>query len=298
MSAIRVARTTACAIGLVACSDATAPEPPERAADAEIELLVDVGDALRPTGAPAGSLPVSAGIFMTVPALGVHLPIAPAIVVDRARRLVEDTNGILAQCRLHLAVEAVQVIAVPPHLDTVQGNERGSWGGHPPDSVGDPDRFTYDQNEWLTSETRELFGYGKRYTSKNAIAVFIVEEIEYYIGEQRTAAGGLSFPPVAYHHVDDYPLRNSVLVRPIGRDPYRLPYASGFVVAHELGHMLLDTGDHAAQGAASALDEFDNLMTGGSAALLTSEQCDRMHTNRERLYGDASVHDPGPPGGG
>jgi hypothetical protein len=113
-----------------------------------------------------------------------------------------------------------------------------------------------------------------------------VGDIVYYIGERRLSPGGQSFPPVMYHHIDDYPLRNSVLVGHTGRDETGVPSASGWTVAHELGHMLLNTGDH--WGGAG------NLMTSGNT-LLTSDQCDRMHENRERLFGDDAVPDPGPP---
>jgi hypothetical protein len=158
----------------------------------------------------------------------------------------------------------------------VQANEVGSWGGHPPDSLGDPDLVMYHENERLTNDTRELFTYGKRYTSQNAIAIFIVEGIVYYIGEDRTGAAGTSFSPVIYHHPDDYPLRNSVLSL----------HSQGSTIAHELGHMLLNTGDHWGEGA--------NLMLGNGLDL-TTDQCERMRENRERLFGDDAVPDPGPP---
>lgn len=282
--------TVVCVLGLAGCgggvTDATVREPV--AGMPEIALVVDVSQGLELPDPAAGSTGVAAGLFMTVSSSPVG-PIAPAVAARRARRVLEDANAILAQCELHLVMESVQVVAVPRHLRSVRGNERGSWGGHPPDSVGDPDLFTYYANERLTSETQELFSYGKRHTSRNAIAVFVVDSIEYFIDEQRTAAGGLSFPPVAYHHIDDYPLRNSVLAIPIGRDPGGLPFVSGLVVAHELGHMLLNTGAHAV--------ESGNLMT-STGALLTAGQCARMRANRERLFGDQAVHDPGVPGGG
>ncbi len=284
MIAIRVVAVV-CATWLAACADATAPTVFREIT--ETELLVAIDESLALSDAPWGSLPVAAGLFLTVPPSRSPL-IAPAVVSDRARRLLADANEILAQCGLHLAPEAVQVVTVPEHLIEVQGNELGSWGGHPPPDVGDPDTFTYDQNERLTAETRELFAYGKRHTSRNAIAVFVVEDIEYYIGEQRTPAAGLSFPPVSHHHADDYPLRNSVLARLTMRDSNRLPLADGRVVAHELGHMLLDTGAHTGG--------LENLMTNG--AHLTPEQCDRMRANRERLFGADAVPDPGRPSGG
>ena len=61
----------------------------------------------------------------------------------------------------------------------------------------------YRENDCLTEDTRELFGYGKRHTSPNTIAVFTVEHITYFIGQQLTGAGGLSFPPNAYHDDQD-----------------------------------------------------------------------------------------------
>jgi len=253
-----------------ACGD-NIQGPPDKGPDGHprIELVVDVSSALEPDDAPPGSVPIAAGLFMSVSQVG------QAESLDRARQLIRDTNDILEQCDLHVVMEAAQVIDLPPHLLTVQGNELGSWGGHPPDSIGDPDLVMYHENERLTSDTRELFAYGKRYTSQNVIAIFIVDDIEYYIGSERTGAAGLSFPPVVYHHPDDYPLRNAVLAR----------NTAGQLIAHELGHMLLNTGDHWGEGA--------NLMLGATG--LTSDQCERMHENRERLFGDDAVPDPGPP---
>jgi hypothetical protein len=271
------------AVVLVSCSDATDPDPAVE--PPEIELMVDASSELQQPPAPAGSIPVAGGLFMTIPASTGQPPIPSGSVADRARQILEDTNEFLAQCGLHFALEAVQVIGVPSHLVSVQGNVPGSWGGHPPDNVGDPDLFTYYEDERLPADARELFAYGKRHTSKNAIGVFVVEEIEYYIGYERTPASGLSFPPVVHHHVDDYPFRNSVLVEPTDRDASGVPSASGRVAAHELGHMLLNTGDHWGEGF--------NLMLGGTD--LTTDQCDRMRKNRERLFGDAAMPDPGPP---
>lgn len=242
----------------------TTGTPPPR-----IELLLDVTDELAPPDPPTGSVPIAAGLFMSVSR------IRQAEATDRARRLIAETNDILRQCALHLVVEAAHVVSLPPHLLAVQGNEIGSWGGHPPDSLGDPDLVMYQANERLTKDTRDLFAYGKHITSPNATGIFIVDEIEYYIGAQLTGAAGLSFPPVIYHHPEDYPLRNSVLATGTG----------GRLIAHELGHMLLNTGDHWGEGS--------NLMLAGSG--LTSDQCDRMRENRERLFGDDAVPDPGPP---
>ena len=119
---------------------------------------------------------------------------------------------ILAPCKMHLELEAAQVVTLPKRLLRIQGNGRGSSGGHPPPGTKDPELLVYQENERLTEDTRDLFGYGKRHTSPNTIAVFTVEHITYFIGQHLTAAGGLSFAPNVYHDDQDYPLRNSVLL--------------------------------------------------------------------------------------
>ena len=124
---------------------------------------------------------------------------------------------ILAPCKMHLELEAAQVVTLPKRLLRIQGNGRGSSGGHPPPGTKDPELLVYQENERLTEDTRDLFGYGKRHTSPNTIAVFTVEHITYFIGQHLTAAGGLSFAPNVYHDDQDYPLRNSVLL--VGRYP-------------------------------------------------------------------------------
>lgn len=264
------------AVLIGACaSDATEPSHPDHI---EMALALSPDDLAVPSGEGAA---VRVGIFLATS----HGAVAPSIesVTEAAGALARGTAGVLEQCGMHLEVESVQVVRLPARLLNIQGNHRGSWGGHPPDSVGDPDRFMYEENERLTDETRELFAYGKEHTSPNAIAAFTVTSIEYYIGHVRTGAGGLSFPPVVYHHVDDYPLRNSVLLREFGSG--RVPEVSPRVFAHELGHMLLNTGIHSG--------EPSNLMISGTD--LTGEQCARMEGNLERLYGDTTVPDPGPP---
>jgi hypothetical protein len=269
---------------LSGCEGATVPPREEEGPVA----LLQLGPAeLQMEAPPAGSVPVGVGVFLTVPDARRASSIRGAAAAQRVRRVLQEANLLLAQCGLHAAPEVAQVVGVPVRLLQVQGNLRGSWGGHPPAAVGDPDLFMYQQGERLTADTRELFGHGKRHTSPNAISVFVVHEIEYYIGEQRSGAGGLSFPPVIYHHADDYPLRNSVLVKQVALDEHDLPVASGQTLAHELGHMLLNTGDHVGPPG--------NLMVGGPT--LTPSQCERMHRTRERIFGQATVIDPGPPTG-
>ncbi len=115
----------------------------------------------------------------------------------------------------------------------------------------------------------------------------MVEHITYYAEQELTAAGGLSFPPNVYHHADDYPLRNGVLLvgsYPAGDGLPVIP--SETALAHEFGHMLLNSGDH---------ERDERTLMGGWGTLLSSEQCGRMRHNLNRLFGAAAVPDPGPP---
>ena len=58
-------------------------------------------------------------------------------------------------------------------------------------------------------------------------------------------------------------------------------------LAHELAHMLLNSGQHVADPG--------NLMGEGDGTLLTGEQCERMRENNELLFGVEEIADPGPP---
>ena len=116
-----------------------------------------------------------------------------------------------------------------------------------------------------------------------------MERVAYWIGDERVPAGGLSFPPNLFHRMEDYPLRNSVVIKAIHPLGGRLPHAfAAHALAHELAHMLLNTGLHIATPS--------NLMSEFGGTALTEEQCGRMRENRLRLFGEAAVPDPGPPG--
>lgn len=266
-------------VALGACRDS----PSEPLSDVVVLAQeLDVG-SLGLSPPPPNSLPVRVGIFLSEQIRSGSAPSVNA-AMERTRAIVASTNAILAQCNLHLELETAQILGLPDRLLDIAGNRQGSWGGHPPAGVGDPDLFSYEQNERLTEETRELFSYAKRATSPNAISAFHVRSIEYYIGNVRTAAEGLSFPPNQYHHADDYPQRNSVLL--VGHSVEGLfSNVSGRVFAHEIGHMLLNSGSHEPIA--------ENLMARGTA--LTTPQCERMRANRLHLYGEQSVPDPGPP---
>lgn len=208
-------------------------------------------------------------------------------VIARWMTVVKATNTIFAPCQLHLEVEAVHVVALPSRLLTdLQGNESTSFGGHPPPGTPNPDLFDYQQNERLTAESLELFRYGKRFSSNNAISVFSVEGIIYYSNQMLSVPGGLSNPPNVYHHPDDFPYRNSVLLVPSYGGCGGIPGPmSAAAMGQELGHMLLNTGGH------TTIER--NLMNNGTN--VTPEQCQRMNENLTRLFGDVEVPDPGPP---
>lgn len=228
---------------------------------------------------PPGSSPVRIGFFLTTrEGIDVARDDAGAAIGATVARASE----ILGACGLHLAVEAAGVVRVPQRLLVVAANERGSWGGHPPVPAEEADAFMYEEDERLTDEARELFGSVRDRLPDNAIAAFVVRDFEYWIGEQMESATGLSFPPVIYHAEGDYPHRNSVLLRSPATLPAEPP---GRLYAHEIGHMLLNTGAH--------IGPLENLMRNGEA--LTEAQCATMRANLARLYGAARVVDPGPP---
>ncbi len=234
---------------------------------------------------PQGSLPVRVSLFYTVAPQASSAWTAEEAAAQM-RQLVISTDAILAQCGLHVQVMVAQVIALPARLLELQGNQEGSYGGHPPEGTENPDLFDYQQNERLTAESLELFTYGKSVSPGNAIDAYTVRSIIYYANQQLTGAGGLSYPPNIYHHPDDYPYRNSVLLVPTYGACGDLPGAPGNrTLAHEIGHMLLNSGGHSTTPG--------NLMANGTS--ITIEQCDVMRANLAALYGEAEVPDPGPP---
>lgn len=254
--------------------------------DRDPALLMDIDVAELDLAAPvAGSLPVRVALFYTV-APQESTAWTREDAITRMKTIVEATNPILAQCNMHVELEAAQVVALPARLLDITGNEKGSFGGHPPEGTPNPDLFDYEQNERLTDESLELFQFGKMHSSKNAISAFTVRYITYYSNQMLSSAGGLSYPPNIYHHVDDYPYRNSVLLVPGYGACGDLPGLPGTrTLAHEIGHMLLNTGGHSTLAG--------NLMSNGST--LTPEQCQVMETNLSALFGEAEVPDPGPP---
>lgn len=282
LSVLPVAGATACG-----GDDAPVYECSEAFEDRGPELLLELAaDEVEVPAPSPNSTPVAVSLFYTV-AFDESDAWSRDDAVARLRQIVGNATAILSQCAMHVEVETAQVVALPQRLLNIEGNRVGSFGGHPPEGTENPDRFSYDQNERLTAETRELFAYGKSHSSRNTIDAYTVQHIVYYANQIREFAGGLSYPPNNYHHVDDYPYRNSVLLVPLYGACGDLPSLEpeSVALAHELGHMLLNTGGH--EG------DLDNLMVGGT--VLTAQQCERMAANLVALFGEAAVPDPGPP---
>lgn len=268
---------------ILGCSSSNNPAGSQETSPVQLVMELDPATIVLPPP-PIGSIPVNVGFFLSVHIDSVSVFPSEEEAVKVISQLLGPPSTTLGQCNVHLVVEVAQVIALPEHLLRIQGNHMGSWGGHPPREVENTELFTYEQNERLTEDSRILFAYGKRYTSPNTVAIFTVEQIIYFVAQDRVGAGGLSFPPNAFHHPEDYPYRNSVLV--LAHAPFTdlMPLTS-WRITHELGHMLLNVSDHSTNNI--------NLMNSGWE--LSSDQCSRMDMVTATLFGEQVVADPGSP---
>ena len=251
-------------------------------------LMAELDPETASVGPPAkGATLIDVGFFIALR----DTPDKEPPVADAGRllrELVAGADSILAPCNLSLWAEAAQLVLLPNRLLRFQANDEASFGGHPPPGTENPELFTYLRNERLTEDARELFAYARRHTSPNTIAVVTVGSVVYFAAQELTPAGGVSFPPNAFHHADDYPLRNAVILVPNYLPRQLLPARIGpDTLAHELAHMLLNSGEHVADPG--------NLMGEGRGSVLTDGQCERMRANNERLFGIAEIADPGPP---
>lgn len=202
----------------------------------------------------------------------------------------EASTGIervFAQCGLRPNLLRAELARVPSRLLHVTANTPESWAGLAP-AGKNSERFNYDLHERLTPEVRELFSYARRGLPDRALVVVVADQIDYFAAKQATRAGGLSFPPNVYHHADDFPLRNGVLLSGTYVGCGSLPKAPMTrVIAHELGHMLLNQAHHE--------EDPRNLMGTVSGPELRPEQCAKIRANLQTLYGEKPFADPGPP---
>ena len=298
--AARIRQGAGAAIGLIllaACAsddadgdraDAPTEAPTATGGADRVALVAELDPSVLSIGPPIeGATPVEVGFFIALRSTGAEEP-PVADAGQLLRELIEGADRILAQCDLSLRAEAAQIIVLPNRLVRFQANDESSFGGHPPPGTENPELFTYRRNERLTDDARELFAYGKRHTSPNTIGVFTVGTVVYFAAQELTPAGGVSFPPNAFHHEDDYPLRNALVLVPDYLPRQLLPARiRPDALAHELAHMLLNSGEHVTVAS--------NLMGEGGGTLLTNAQCERMRENNELLFGVAEIADPGPP---
>jgi hypothetical protein len=207
-------------------------------------------------------------------------------LVDLARETLGEADTMLAACGVGLEVAGVAALRAPAPL-SVLANEPGAWGGEAPEGQ-DADAFQHALGERIPSEARAWLEAARAPFSPGTIVGLVVDEVRYSRAGVETVAGGFAYAPVAYHHEDDVPTRNAVLLAGVypsacGALPLAPP---GRLFAHELGHMLLDTGAHE--------PDADNLM-GAVGAELTPEQCQRVRDALTRgVFGEPPIVDPWP----
>lgn len=249
-------------------------------------LMALDGDEVLPSPAPE-LLPLRLRLVLSTAWPGRRLVFDRDDAIAWFSRVARDTDEVLVPCGITLTVGLAEVIAVPATRLSIVGNHAESWGGAAPEGE-DPDAFNYALGERIPAPVAELFSFARRGAPDAAIAVLFVDEIHYWTDRTLARAGGLSYPPVVYHQAEDFPVRNTVLIASgygqCGGLPI-LPHPR--VVAHELGHMLLDTGQHASDS--------EDLMSPMLGTAIAPEACERMRGNLVRLYGDPAVIDPGAP---
>lgn len=233
--------------------------------------------ATSPAKAPA--IPVA---FTLMTAWAPDTPM-PEALDAWAAHVTQETRAVFAQCEVGVDVQRVQLAAAPTLV--VQATPPGSAGGLAPPGV-DPARFNYEAGERLTPQVKKLFEFSRAGLQENVISIVVVDRIDMYVAGERSVAGALSFPPLAYHHTGDFPARNGVLVGAAYTRCGGLPsLPSPRVVAHELGHMVLNGAQHD--------DDPKNLMSKVSGPELRAAQCELLRANLARLYGARPLVDPG-----
>lgn len=191
--------------------------------------------------------------------------------------VTKHTTYVFAQCGVTVDVARAEVVAVPARYLRVVANDPESWAGLAPLGA-DPEAFNHGLRERLTDDVRTLFNYARRGLPDRTLAVVVVDRIAYYAAQEASLAGGLSFPPVIYDHPGDFPTSNGVLIGAGYARCGAMPSAvSPRVVAHELGHMLLNVAHHETQ-------QPTNLMSKVHGPLLRPDQCETIRTNLATLY--------------
>lgn len=299
-AASRVPLASPFALALSACAgSAPAATPPfdcprtgdgcASACDDRPSALLARFDAAELPAPPPGTEPIDVRLAVATAWPDGSPPFDRAEALGWLTGVVDEADEALAPCGLALAADA-RVFAVPAARLVVEGNSPGSWGGSAPAGV-DADAFNYALDERVPADVAALFAIARDGARDGTIAVLFVDDLFYSTGGERRRAGGLAYPPVVYHDARDFPARNTVLVASGYVACGALPSAPApRVVAHELGHMLIDTAVHAS-------DPFE-LMSEALGELVTAEQCARMREGLETLYGEPAVLDPGPPANG
>lgn len=294
------ARAWALALGglavLGACSPSPAPLPECPPLDACASGCDERGPRLGPVRPLAHQ-----------PTLGASLPAAMrvrvALVVARThagddetpdgalerlgQATMQEADAIFATCGVGLEVEGVAELRAPPPLAAF-ANEPGAWGGEAP-SGQDADAFQHALGERIPSALRETLDTARAGFSPGTIVGLVLDEVRYSRAGVETVAGGFAYSPVAYHHEDDVPARNTVLLSGVypsacGALPLAPP---GRLFAHELGHMLLLTGEH---------EPGDDDLMGAIGSTLSPSQCERVRDTLARgVYGEPPIVDPWPP---
>lgn len=206
---------------------------------------------------------------------------------DFQRAIIEETNAVLEQCGIATSWEEGRVVLTASSSLTLLANLKTSKAGFAP-AGADSAQFHYALAERVPPPTLDLLRQARAGLAKNTITVNLIDNIVVHRDGEPARVGGYAFIPTTYHHQSDFPARNATLVSSGYPQCGQLPTRPApRVVAHELGHMLLDEPEHHA--------DTKNLMSRISGPALTDVQCQRMRETIRFLYGKDAKADPGPP---
>ena len=235
----------------------------------------------------AGDGELGLAFFLLVP----HSTSASTIRSARGfvEQIAQNTRTALSPCGLSFRTVRAEVWSVRPDALDLEVTRPTSWAGAAPPGEKDADAFNHAQNDQLPLPLAELIDRLRADLEPGVLSVVVAREVAYWSNGVRHTAGGASLPPLVFHQAEDFPERNTVFAATIRSGCEDLPVPpTPRLVAHELGHMLLDTAQH-------DLDP-QNLMHDLRGPVLRPEQCAKMAVNVPRLYGAAPLVDPGPEG--